>query len=445
MPLFVALAGDPPYPPLERGPFYVPMYPPLSVFFYSPVALFRHTAGVLRSGAALAVSAVLLPFLLALRASGASRRALPALAAALCCFVFLIHTWYLLIPAVYVHADAPALLVVGLGAVALARASGSGGDRFLLASSAVLSLAPWTKQTLAPAVLLPALLLFVRGSRRKAFLHLGIAVLLQLLWTALFAALFGGPALADWLVRFPALHPWSGPPLESLAQANRILVVETLAPAAFLASAWVWSRRKGPAWTGEPWAVFFVTAILLWPSSLIGYVKLGGALNSFLPAVYFTTCASLLLLFGSASSSDGGNAAGAVLLLVATVLGVQTAIDAAIATRGLARATNESDVVFKTLRKNPDAFLFPWYPLTTYLATGRFAHSELGFRERELAGLRLSDEEVRRYVPAGLRFIVCGKDPCDSTLSRFRVRAKRAFTEGDASFTVYEVARPGES
>jgi hypothetical protein len=198
------------------------------------------------------------------------------------------------------------------------------------------------------------------------------------------------------------------------------------------------------AWIEKPWALLSVAAVLLWPSSLLGYVKAGGALNSFLPTIYFLTCASLLLLASNASATGGELAASRrvwlpVLVLVALATGLQVGTEAVVRAGRLGKSRPDSEAAFKALKGDSDRVLFPWFPLSARLATGQFAHSELGIRERELAGLQVTADQIRQGVPRNLRYIVCGRDTCESTLRHFDVLKETPVVNDSGRWTVYEV------
>lgn len=448
MPLFRALELSSPFAAPGDGACYLPMYPPLGFLAYAPATLFLEPASVLRAGAAISLLAVLLPFALLARLASGSPDALSRVALGLSALVLLVHVSPVLVSAVFVHADAPSVGLVLLGALPLALGFRRDDQRLLVLSALVLSLAPWAKHTLAPVLLLPALALASRREWRRSAAHLALAAGFQAAWAVLFAALFGGAGLRFWLLEFPALHPWLGEPLPILALSSRVLLSMIVVEAAVLAGAAIaLSARLSLArdWARHPWCVLAVGALLLWPTSLLGYVKVGGALNSFLPTALLLAGALLLLPIDRMAGVElpSGAPAGA-LLVAATLLGGQVAFESAVSPAGAdGRNEPESSIAYQTLRTNPDEFLFPWFPMSTHLATGRFAHSELGIRERELGGLTVTSAQLRAGLPPRLRWIVCGKDPCESTLAHFRVIGRRTLDAPSGAWTIHEVAPLG--
>jgi hypothetical protein len=445
MPLFLALGGQSPYAMPGDGACYVPMYPPLSLLLYAPIALFGDPLNVLRAGTALTLVAALLPFALFLPLAAPGREAMQRRVLAFAAFVFLLHLSPVLVSATFIHADTPAIAVAAVGVFLVVLASRRNSSALLTLSTFVLSLVPWTKHTLLAIVLLPFLATASRGRWKSAAAQLALGAGLQAAWAGLLAIAFGERNLLFWLFEFPGRHPWIGKPLEVFALSNRVLLSIVLVDLAVLVGAGI-ALGNGDAlwkrWSERPWATLLVTALLLWPSSLIGYFKVGGAVNSFLPTVYFSSCAVLLLLVDDATWGGPvlpSRLGAGVLLFVAAVLGAQTTLEAGLGTRTVLRETFETSVAYETLRTSPNQFLFPWFPMSTYLATGRFTHSELGIRERELAGIAVPPEQVRRFVPDGLRYVICGREPCGSTLGHFGVVKQRPISTPSGRWLVCEV------
>ncbi len=449
MPVFLALEGRPVYPPPAEGPFYVPMYPPLSFLVYLPVALSRDPVGVLRLGSAITAAAVFLPGLLFLWPPGRGRRDLAGSVLALTTLVAWVHLSPVLVSALYVHADAPALLLAGLGIWLLDRSLSRGSGPLLAAALVLCSLAPWAKQTFLPVVLLPVLALFAAGSRRRGLLALSGTVALQAIWAGLAGLAFGFRPLAFWLLEFPSRHPWIAAPWRALSTSNRILLSEGLP----LLAVAVWgavaaSRREGSraAWARTLWGLLLAAAVLLWPTSVLGYVKVGGAPNAFTPTLYFLTCSCVLLLLEASRREEppGPRPARSVLLLLAAVLAVQTGIEGILAFEKAHGKKWNSSVVLKSVRSDPGRFYFPWYPLSTYLASGRFVDCDLGISDRKLAGIAIPRSEILARTPKELRYVICDATPCPTTLESFEVLRTSRSPQGSGDWTIHEVRRPVE-
>ncbi len=442
MPLFQAARGLSPYTDPGAGPWYVPMYPPLSFLAYAPALLAGRPVAALRIAAAVAELCVIVPVVLLLLRPGLPIAPKPLVAAgaaaALLCWL---HVSPVLTALFFVHADAPAMLLAGVGTWLLVKGASERGRPALLAASvAVLSLAPWAKQTLLPILLLPSVVLWLSSRRRALFCLFGSAAA-TLLWAGLFGTIFGARNLAFWTVEFSARHPWTGPAVDVLVNANRFLVAEALA-LLLVAAAFLWHERAAAGgWAplaSSPVAVLVLAALLLWPASVIGYVKVGGAVNSFIPTLFFLSCAAAVRLLQGAAVPGPVRAA---LVAAGLVLAAQSALDAAVAARHALRGTWDADFAYETVRRDPSHVYIPWFPLSTHLATGAFPHTELGIAERELAGVPLQAREWERFVPGDVRFVLCGKDPCPATLGRFQVTASREVRRGETTWTAHEVRR----
>ena len=174
----------------------------------------------------------------------------------------------------------------------------------------------------------------------------------RLLWAVLFGALFGARNLAFWTVEFSARHPWTGPPLgrsrtRTGSSSPRRSRSCSSRPRSSGGSA---PRRAGWApLATSPVAVLVLAALLLWPASVIGYVKVGGAVNSFIPTLFFLSAPPR-------SAPRGAAAAGpvrAALVAAGIVLAAQSALDATAAVRHALRGTWDADFAFEAVRRDP--------------------------------------------------------------------------------------------
>jgi hypothetical protein len=450
MPLVATAAGAPAYPEPGAEPFYLPMYPPLAYLPYLPTLLPREPLGALRTGALIAELCTLLPvwLLLAAAAPGRERRQTRLLAFGLT--AAWIHLSPVLTTLLYIHADAPAVLVSGIGVWFLVRASETRSHLLLIAAVGILSLAPWAKQTFFPLVALPAVALF-RESRRKALFAVAAGALLAALWLGLFSVLFGFRGVVFWLFQFAARHPLIASPAEALDFAHRVLLAEGFWALALVLMLLL--ARRGVA--GDPTdrargrsvgpaRILLAASVLLWPTSVLGFVKEGGALNAFIPTLFFLTLAAVSLLLGDGAPEDEASAApllGRLGLPFALVLGVPLLLDVVARVPTLVNGTWESSFVFETTRRNPGRLSAPWFPLSTWFATGALTPSELGIRERRLAGLDVPPGGLTGLKRGGPRAILCGKDPCPDALRGLAIGRTTEVRESGRTWQIYEVAR----
>ncbi len=449
--VFLLLEGKAVYAPPAIGPFYEPMYTPLSFLFYLPVAVSRDPVTVLRLGSALTAFAVFVPCALLLWPRGRGPRELAGFVLAIACLVAWIHDSPVLRAALFVHADAPGLFFAGVGVWLLHRAIAGDSDRLLAAALVACSLAPWAKQTFAPVILLPVLALLASGARRRALAACFGTGLLQLFWVGLAGLAFGFRNLFFWTVEYPSLFAWTGPRVEVLSNANRVLLVEGLPLAAVCVFGCFAAARDGrfaEAMGRSLWGLLFVTALLLWPLSLLGFVKAGAAANTLVPALYFLTTAGVAYLLEVSREPEDAAltavAAGRTLAVLAVLLSLQSAVESGVAMKRIAGTIWGSRVAERTVRQNPDTFFFPWYPLSTYLATGQFLNSDLALLDRRIAKIPIAESEILAHVPRNVKFVVCGLPPCESTLASFEVVRSRQGPPESGSWTIHEV-RPRSS
>lgn len=448
MPLFVAMHGLPAYPLLEAGPYYLPMYPPLSFLFFWPAVLARDPVSALRVGTAMALAGTLAPVALGVWSSVRGRGAAAAGWTALSAFVLFLHASPILVALEFIHADAVGVFFAGVGVWLLHEARRRDSDGLFAAAMVVLSLAPWAKQTFLPVLVLPVGVLLARRSYGRAAASVVATAVLQGVWLGISGATFGFRGLLLWIWEFPARNPWKGPAVSMIASGQRVMVAESLALVALLAAAFLTlNTRRGadPARFEQLWVLTGATALLLWPMAVLGWVKVGGAINVFSPPLYFLSAAAAFLLLDLVSATkDRREPASALLVLIALLVGSQGVVDAALDTRRLRGVTWSPQVVFDLVKANPQRLLFPWYPLSTYLASGQFVHSELGIRDRGLSQFPVSKPTFRAFLPGDLRYVLCGEQPCDATLRNLEIVRSFKADFGGLSFAVHEV-RPERS
>jgi hypothetical protein len=73
--------------------------------------------------------------------------------------------------------------------------------------------------------------------------------------------------------------------------------------------------------------------------------------------------------------------------------------------------------VYDFCLRRPEEVYFPWHPLATYLGTGKAYHAELGIADRVAAGVPIDEENLRHYLPRGMRYIAYRGMPATSTLA----------------------------
>lgn len=417
MPLFEMRDRIPVYTDPNRGPMLSTLYPPLSVLLYAPVALFHSPAGFFLAGL-LAQIFTLSPLLFLLRLSVAEprrNRAFHMLVVSAgfilwCNFSDIMSTLWL------VHADAPALCLTAVGLLFFIAFTRSGRRRELILAAVFASLAPWAKQTVIPVVLILPVCLALRREWRSFGLYALVAAASESVCLFVAARAFGFKELFEWLILIPARHPWTTVWSTALDDANRILLRENAVALTILAAmVVVEARAPEPGQRlryllSRPWVIFGMAGLFLWPVSMLGYVKIGGANNTLLFSTYFFDCAVAALLFETLQNAPlnpgGMRAVRVVVAVFLALLSVRAAITAAKSVLRPKRfaASGNADAYAVSLR-HPGMVYFPWHPLSVYLAEGRLYHFELGICDRIAAGIEIDPENFAAHVPRKMRYV----------------------------------------
>ena len=414
-----------PYAAADSGAVLSTMYGPVAMIAYLPAAMATDPATAAMLGRWLAFAFCALPLAVAARAFNlgpgrAWRWAILALAtlAMLLCPSLRYATTYL-------HADAPAL---GLMGVACLLASRPGGPGFGAAVACVLALG--TKQTLAPLPLaLLAYAWWTIGTRSAA----GFAARLAAVGAvALGVTLAAFDARTLWLnlVQIPSAVPWRGHAPWNLVGSTAELG-EHAAPL-ILASLIAWrgtivhesSRRRAN--------VFLIAAIALAPMAVLGRVKQAGDVNSFAPALYPLLLAAAGRASGIAVPARPSARVGLAAILAGLCLLAGTQLVGEV--RALAKErSRDAEVAY--LADHPGEVYFPWNPSAHLAAEGRPTHHLFSAWERGVAGFPVDENHLRSALPPGCRYVafplkrlgpVVGFGSCLELLERFDLVAQPA-------------------
>lgn len=402
-PLFMACTGTKVYVADPNiGPMMSTLYPPLSFWLYAPAGLFADPKPAFVIAGVLVQLFSLTPVLLLLHASG---RGMIGLSITMAIFV----SWSSLSPVLVntrlVHADAPALFLSGLAVVSTVRYFASSRIQWVFAAAVTASLAPWAKQPAVPIVALPALVLIAAKRWRPLAWYCAGVVLLEGGWTVFFSTLYGFSNLWLWLIAIPSRQPWTSVWSTALPNANQDLLLEN-APALVLIFTVLWIRRRVfRECIGQPWMVSLAAGLLLWPTAVLGHVKVGGALNALLYSTYFIAIAALALTRESLAHGKPEwvrAAAFSALIATSVPLLITIAKTAVVPHRAV---SSPSITAFRYMQRHPGEVYFPWYPVAGYLAEHRWYHFELGISDRTAAGISIDRDNARRYLPPGMHYV----------------------------------------
>ncbi len=203
-------------------------------------------------------------------------------------------------------------------------------------------------------------------------------------------ACFDPAGLWDTLVKIPGALPLTEEPGRRLVDLAPLLAVHLGLPATLL---FLLRRRPDPRGARS-------LAGLLWacslPLGLLGLLKIGGTLNSLqglqlaLPGLAIATVEAL----------ERRRMTMAALALAASVTLSWRIHDAGAPLRPRTQHLREGVALARAF---PEELWFPWHPVVSYYAEGRFYHAEDGFYARLLAGRALDFAQIRAHLPAKFR------------------------------------------
>ncbi len=387
--------GFSPYAGVGDGAVLSTMYGPVAIAAYLPVAAISDAALGAIFGRWLAFAFAFAPLVACCRVAepspGRGWRSLVLVAATL---------GMLLSPALrysttFLHADAPALGLIGLACLLASRPGGPG-----VAAALACGLGVMTKQTLAtlPIGLVVAAWVVNGPSSARRF---GLACLgAGLVLGGLAATLLDRQALVLNLVKIPGGVPWRGETptnivattIELSTHATPILLILTLAL----------QRPSIDACSRNRSLIFSIAALALLPMAILGRVKAAGDVNSFSPALY-------PLLLATASR--------AVAIAPPASIRIRSAIAAALAALLLAgsyRLTGEvralaqerpRDTEAAYLASHPGEVYFPWNPSAHLAVEGRPTHHLFSAWERGVAGFPVDAAHLRSAIPPRSRYV----------------------------------------
>jgi hypothetical protein len=413
------------YYPLHEGPVLSTVVGPMAFLAYWPIGFIRGSPTTLILAASalnLLVCAALLAALVRRLTQDRAMRVLVALVGAQLALSYPSLRYSLFC----IHADAPALLLGGLGAgLVIFDRTGLAWNR-CLAAALCLTLAVWAKQSLAPIFLaLVAVAALHHGARGTARFVVASAVVGAAI-SGFFVTWIGYASLRDNMFVVPAGHPWRQMSLTTGEVFDRLTAVGAVAHAKVLAAAslhivresWfifaalfaalaehLLRSRPGRRWPRRAWAALLVVAVMLLPTAAIGRAKLGGEINHESFVVFFLLAAFVCWL-ASIAQEQGRPLLGRI----AAVLAVLVAINAprVLEYPGWKNAwDNQNEAAYRYDERHPGKIFFPWNPLTSLLAEGKLYHFDYGVFDRNLGGARISSEQLAQYLPAPHPVIAC--------------------------------------
>lgn len=398
---------------VDAGPVMNTIYGPLAYLVYFPAAVAFTPAGALLIAGFMKTAFYFIPlFLLVLSSVKADRTRAGWIFVVLACCLIVAVT-YLLGATNYmvtqIHSDAPSLGLGMLSCLILMRARVPQNQSIiwagLLAASAV-----WVKQTEFPLVIAQCIYLWMASGWNTAVRYGAITFMIALVMGLLFVMAFGFEPM--WLNMFyvPSQHAMD--PRVLLAFGNLLASYAIFLP--FIVVATLTARRSSgktfSRWvTSENWFLPCLVAVFLIPTSLLGYLKVGGWVNSFHGIYYLLGGAAGVLARRQWPESAGrwSSIQPWVLVFAVAVLVLRIypmVLQYPVAAHVL-RGNNPSEEAYRYAVLHPGQVYFPWLPLSSLMAEGKLYHFDFGLRDRQNAGIMTSFAHYRAYLPSQMRYV----------------------------------------
>ncbi len=407
-----AVRGFPLYSGQDSGAVLSTMYGPIGMLAFAPAALLRDPATAAIVGRFLAALFTFSPLGAACLMAGKSASRWWRLAVFVTAAFALLSLPSLRYSALYLHADAPALGLMGIACILVG--STRPGWNLIAAIACVLAVA--TKQTL---FLLPLALVGVmaatHGRRKAAIWGVSVGIAFAIGAAGLAATTHFGDVYLN-VVSIPAGVPWKGRApwnllgfLGELAlHATPLLLVSAVflrpgrlkhaapLPTNELACSAVPPQRNHLAQT------FALVSLAMVPLAILGRVKQAGDVNSFSPVLY----PLLLALTALAVSTEPlpasrSRLAMTSLLLLGLVFGTVRLSDEA----NLLVKLRPLDAESRYLRLHPGEIYLPWHPAAHLAVEGRATHHLFTAWERGEAGFPVSKAHLLSAMPPNCRFV----------------------------------------
>jgi hypothetical protein len=388
-PSFMWRHGLSPYPPSGAGPATTWIYGPLPLLLQLPATFAHDSAGALVSAGIInivvilvAITAVCLFWPAPFTAdAGVSR-----LTALLAC----VALW----PATSLEFMQPDNAAVAFGLLALLclQKSRSPGALWLAAAGCAAAIS--CKQTLLGLALAECVYLAWRGGVRAGVMQGLRIVVLTAAILGLAAFLFGTDGFAFHLFTLPASLPWAASFSARLSEFTPYLLVQAGVPLFVIAllGSRVWQKDS-------PWLLPALAWVAAWPLDLVALFKTGGSINSLHGWLFFLPPAAILL---TASARLPKACRTVVTVLAAAALIVRLATTAPGTWRPLTQHLHQGEFLAHSL---PGEVYFPWHPLVTFYAEGRFDHVEDGLFMLYLAGRPMAGPAATAHLPPKMHVV----------------------------------------
>jgi len=428
LPAFMATAGLPLYFPRDTGPVLDMMYGPFNAYAYVPVALLTKDPTLVSEiakcftilyyfGPVLWLTCHKLPKEL--------RQWVIAL------YVFLFFAYYsydsqaLIGSAFSNHADAPALGFSATACIFLFYRKHKEAWGPLWASALFATMAIWTKQVTLPLLFALPFCLWLMEDGRYLGRYLFCLIVTLCLSTVLFCRMYGTETLWFNLIINPMHQPWE----ESLFKVQGRALVELLqrmrwiSLVTFFYLAYEWrALQRYPIsrfewFSRNRWIMFTIVGIFMIPTSIIGRLKIGGALNALSFTIYFLIVGvGLLFLKILLARSESGAYRWTQMMIkcgvVFAVLSSMTINTPSLTYYFLFLKKNIVELSSTPgknaclfLEEHPNEVYLPWNTLSHFLAEKKLYHFDYAISDRDASGFPLTPEHFQAHLPSKMRWV----------------------------------------
>jgi hypothetical protein len=401
-PSFMWAHGVSPYPPAHTGLATTWIYGPLPVLLQLPATLAHDAASALLVAGMINL-AVILSALVAVclwwptstTALGGSTR--------LIALVACLALW----PGTSLEFMQPDNAAVAFGLLALLclQRSDSASARWLAAAGCAAAIA--CKQTLLGLALAECVYLAWRINVRAGLVQ-GLRIILLTAVLLVSAAVIFGPAgFIFHVLTLPASLPWAASLSARFLEFTPYLLIHAGVPLLLCVLLGRRVRQKD-----SPWLLPVLAWACAWPLDLVALFKTGGSINSLHGWLFFLPPAALLL---TASVKSTGFARPAIPAVAAALLVVRLTTTAPGTWRPLDQHLRQGEFLAHSL---PGEIYFPWHPLVTFYAEGRFDHVEDGLFMLYLSGRPMGGAAAAAHLPPRLHVVAFLRHEIDWGIAR---------------------------
>jgi hypothetical protein len=418
-PTAAIFAGYPLYAGRDHGVLIGHIYGPVSPVIFAPALLLPTPGLAIAFGVVWAFAIVALP-VAALLVLESARHRLLAWLAFLAFWVYVLTSQILSRTAFIIHADAPAMGLAALACVFVYSPKHRTKLWALGLSALAADLAVGSKQVMIPLLLILPLWVGLVDGWRALRRYVAVAIPVGLAALLVVASLVDFKAMIFNALTVPGEHPLkSESALALVTRAMRDLTPRMVLFALIVAAAVATARdrsdlwRRPRAWMKEhPWSLLALLSLSCIPTAVLGRSVIGGSLNALAYPLYFAEAAALLALVDVARRPDpvlgtpAMPAVAFVLLLLSGTLAVshvRTIVNLPATARAF--ATNPEDLGLAFARAHPGEVYLPFKPLVTLMAEHTAYHFSYGIYDRFLAGMPVSADQFRAYVPPRMRYV----------------------------------------